>query len=266
MSIKCLLCGEEFGAITNTHLKYVHDVTLDDYRRMFPGVELASKELRYRLSDAVSEALTEDVRKQMSESHIGHEVSEETRKQIAASLDGRERSEETKRKLSVSLTDFWCSEEGEEVRQKLSVWRAGYKSSEVTKQKIKASMKANWRDPDFARRMVESWNRKPNETELQLQSVLDAYFPDEWDYVGDGQVVLGGRIPDFINIDGKKQIIEVFGVYWHDPDLFPNRPSEVELIVHYKLFGFDCLVLWEYDVWDGVEVSKRIWEYFSVRR
>jgi len=40
MSVKCLLCGKEFGAITHTHLESTHGVTMDDYREMFSDAAL----------------------------------------------------------------------------------------------------------------------------------------------------------------------------------------------------------------------------------
>ena len=36
----------------------------------------------------------------------------------------------------------------------------------------------------------------------------------EYDFVGDGKIMIGTKNPDFINIKIKK-IIEVFGDYWH---------------------------------------------------
>ena len=123
------------------------------------------------------------------------------------------------------------------------------------------SHKANWKDPEYAKMMSEAQHREPNEPGLQLQSVLDKYFPGVWKFVGDGSFWIGGKNPDFMNVSSKKQVIEIFGYYWHDPSflpsLFPNRLRE-ELIAHYKRYGFDCLVLWEYDVYNEEEVVERI--------
>lgn len=46
MSVKCLLCEEEFRAITPTHLKAIHSTTLADYRVRFPGTEVFSEETK----------------------------------------------------------------------------------------------------------------------------------------------------------------------------------------------------------------------------
>ena len=52
MCVRCLLCGEEFRAIASSHLKFVHNITMDDYRRMFPDAELTSVETRQLLREA----------------------------------------------------------------------------------------------------------------------------------------------------------------------------------------------------------------------
>ena len=72
----------------------------------------------------------------------------------------------------------------------------------------------------------------------------------EWLYNGaNKEVIIGGRSPDFINIDGKKEVIEVFGMYWHSDD------EEEQRISHYKKYGFDCKVIWEWDC-NPVEIEK----------
>lgn len=77
--------------------------------------------------------------------------------------------------------------------------------------------------------------------EMIVDTYLNSHFPNEWKYNGcrNHNVVINGKIPDFININGKKEVIEVFGRYWHKED-------EVEpLKSHYSKFGFNCIVIWE---------------------
>ena len=193
-----------------------------------------SEETRQRLSEslrgntcALGFRQTEEARRRMSESKKGREVSEETRQRMSVSLRGRVMSEETKRRRSESQAELW-------------------------------------RDPEYARMMLMAQNRKPNGPELQLQSVLDKHFPGEWKFVGDGSFWIEGKNPDFINVNERKCVIEIFGYYWHDPTFFPNRLSEEELIAHYKRYGFDCLVFWEYDVCNEEEVVGRLNEHKSM--
>jgi len=94
---------------------------------------------------------------------------------------------------------------------------------------------------EMEERMKPVWagqNRRPNKVESKLNNLLQGRYPNQWKYVGDGQVRIGGLNPDFINIDGKKAVIEVMGYYWHS-DEDEERRKEV-----YNRYGFNCLVIW----------------------
>lgn len=124
-----------------------------------------------------------------------------------------------------------------EFREKM---RLIYQSPEFSEK-----MRLNFQDPEFVERYRKGLNAKPNNAELKLQSILDKYYPNTYKYVGDFQVNLGGKFPDFININGRKEVIELFGNYWHDPNEFPDRLNQEELIEHYKQYGFSCIIIWE---------------------
>ena len=59
--------------------------------------------------------------------------------------------------------------------------------------------------------------------------------------MGDFQYFIGGRNPDFANINGQKKLIEVYGDYWHENDDPQDR------IDHFKQYGFKTLIVWESD-------------------
>ena len=139
----------------------------------------------------------------------------------------------------------------------------GHVHTGETKQAMRESMKEQWKDPEFQQRWSKSVHMKPNGPERQLQSVLDKHSPGEWKYTGDGTFWIEGKNPDFTNVNSKKQVIEIFGYYWHDPNLFPNRMSEEELIAHYKEYGFNCIIFWEFDVYNEEEVIERIKQLFT---
>lgn len=95
-------------------------------------------------------------------------------------------------------------------------------------------------------------NRPPTLPEKLLGAYLERNFPREWAYNGKDNegLVIGRKVPDFININGKKEVIEVFGEYWH-------REDEVEeKIEHYRGFGFGCTIIWDYDCWFPEELDR----------
>lgn len=89
---------------------------------------------------------------------------------------------------------------------------------------------------------------KPNIPEQKLQCILNTHFPNHWQYTGDGSVVLGGMKPDFLNVNGKKAVIEVFGDYWHGKRSRNWRETEIGRLMAYGYWGFRCLVIWEHEL------------------
>ncbi len=106
-----------------------------------------------------------------------------------------------------------------------------------------------WKDPEKASRLI---GHKPNKAEVKLDELLQRYFPYQWKYVGNGKVWLGHRCPDFINVNGKKQLIELFGIHWH------NALSSSERSYHFSQFGFNTLVIWEEELRNELPLVKKI--------
>lgn len=116
-------------------------------------------------------------------------------------------------------------------------------------------------NPELIKRCLP---QKPNEKEKALDLFIQAHFPNEWKYVGNGEVDLGGRYPDWINVNGKKQVIELFGAYWHDPFVNPKigfRKTEVATQYHYNQYGFGCLVIWQNELKKPRKLLEKIKEF-----
>lgn len=101
------------------------------------------------------------------------------------------------------------------------------------------------------RNRLKASRRKPNGAE----NVLIKLFENNnlpFDYTGNGKLIIGGKVPDFVHKTQKK-IIEVFGVYWHSPLLRPETrhiASYDKTKEHYKQYGYDCLIIWEPELKD----------------
>jgi hypothetical protein len=93
---------------------------------------------------------------------------------------------------------------------------------------------------------------RPNATEKRLGMLVDTILPKEYKYVGDGEVIMGGKCPDFININGQKKIIELFGNYWH------RRNDEEKRVNHFKRYGYCTLVIWENELKDVTVLKNRV--------
>ena len=91
---------------------------------------------------------------------------------------------------------------------------------------ISMAKKKNWQDDRYARRIIQAWRNSPNKAEKKLIGLLDEVYPNEWEYVGNGKFLLGGKCPDF-------------------------------------LYGYSCLVIWEHELEDIVGLKRKLVEGLS---
>lgn len=146
------------------------------------------------------------------------------------------------------------------------IMRELYKNPEYKKRhllkvmpKCFAGRQVSWDDPERKDARLKNWiaacRRRPSDIEVRLIDILDKYdLP--YKYVGLGEVILGGKNPDFINVNGEKKIIELFGNLWHE------KYEEAERKLHFRQYGYETLILWGRDFRkmsddEIVEVIKR---------
>jgi len=121
-----------------------------------------------------------------------------------------------------------CSE-----RMKGTHLHLGYKHSPEVRAKMSMLLRERWKNPEYSSKVCHAILKglnaeRPNKKEKILLEFLDEYYPNQWKYVGDNSVNIGGRFPDFININGKKELVEMFGKHWH------NIFEVSQRIEHYK--------------------------------
>jgi hypothetical protein len=117
---------------------------------------------------------------------------------------------------------------------------------------------ANYTDEERNARVLswaESQHMQPNKPESGLFGIVDNLYPANYKYTGGGDVVIAGKIPDFININGQKKIIELFGDYWHKDQ---NPQDRINI---FKPYGYDTLVVWEHELKDVEKLKCRIIEF-----
>jgi hypothetical protein len=198
--------------------------------------------------------MTEEHKMKISRALTGRQMSEDARKKLM----GRKHSAETREKLRQIATGktHIFSEAGkeklrqkrklqifsEETKQKISIagkgripWNRGIPMPDVTK----AKRRKLWTDPIFVQKVLSGGKKSPNKPERTLLQILEDLYPGEWRFVGDGRIIIDGRCPDFINCNGQKKIIELFGDYWHRHD------DPLARIERFKAFGYDTLIIWE---------------------
>lgn len=151
----------------------------------------------------------------------------------------------------------------EETREKLSRASKGHVTSKETREKISKTHKRLWQNPNFVAKMMRAQHVCPNKSEKYLFALLQAYFPNQWKYVGDGQNedynIFGGKTPDFIHANLSK-IIEMNGDWWHSKKKTGRTKIEEEQqrINYFAKYGYQTLVIWEYELEDSEVIIEKI--------
>ena len=192
---------------------------------------------------------------------------------VAANLKTSKRKD-VKEKISKSMKKVW---ENKEYKEKMSnahigqkTWNKGIPWTEEYRKnvisainkpsvlKIKAKKsKALWKDENYIKKIQASYHCKPNKPEKIILNILNKDYPGEWKYTGDFSFIINGKSPDFVNCNGKKLIIEMFGDYWHKGEDPQDRANI------FKPFGYETLVIWESELKNINNVTLRIHNFME---
>lgn len=112
------------------------------------------------------------------------------------------------------------------------------------------------------KRIMSARQIKPNKAELNLDSMLTNLTPD-FRYNGDFRcgISIGGKIPDWVNVNGQKKVIELLGHGWHIQNKWfkvPQGKTKEEILKHYHNFGWSCLAVYDYELRDQSLLKDRI--------
>lgn len=230
--VMCRICGERSSNLSSAHIVSQH-CSLKEYSEMFP--EAPTNSLLYSQHRSEDAKLRDNL--QLLRKH-----SDGTKDKIRQAKLGTTRSESAKRKQSESMKRKWQDPD--------------YR--ERTSEAISKVQKELWKDSEHAYKMMKSWQVKPNSVEELVGSLLGSDF----EYVGDGKISLEGFIPDFINTNGKKEIVEVNGCYWHACEecgfgdiILQNGLTSDEIhqrdlkkLEVYQKYGYKTHVIWEHEI------------------
>ena len=112
--------------------------------------------------------------------------------------------------------------------------------------------------PEQLKRVLRT--RTPNKDELKLNKILKTNWPKEWKFVGDGKVWIQGKNPDFININGKKLIIELFGNRWHEEKEADERKKI------FAKYGYQTFILWDYELKNKKKTTQMLENFININK
>jgi len=122
--------------------------------------------------------------------------------------------------------------------------KPGYICAPEHREKVRQASLRQWANPETRDRIIKSILevRSPNKVEIKVLNWLNEQLGNEWKFVGDGQIIIGGCCPDFINTNGKKLIVEFYGAFFHKPQEEGYKKKI------YAQFGYDTFAIWSKDI------------------
>lgn len=172
---------------------------------------------------------------------------EETRRKLSEIFKGRPSTMKGKHHTEEAKQKNRLAHLGKPSWNKGKPWSEDYKHNRILR----------WKDEEFAKMMGRALGTKPSKPEKYLIELLNTHFPNEWKYVGNAKFWIEGRNPDFININGKKAIIEYNGHWKHT-----KEKDEVKT-QHYLNYGYITLNLYPIDLKDEKRLIQTISNFIS---
>jgi len=130
------------------------------------------------------------------------------------------------------------------------------------------SAKKRWKSINYKNKLMKSISLslkvKINKLEKELYNLLKKILPNEYKFVGNGKIILGGFNPDFINVNGQKKVLEFFGCYWHKCpkcDFGKRLEKDKRRLKTYKSYGYKTLIVWEHELEDLPKLKEKILEF-----
>jgi G:T-mismatch repair DNA endonuclease (very short patch repair protein) len=187
-------------------------------------------------------------------SHLGKKPTDEARRNMSLAQRKLRQNPEFIDKLTLSQEDGKHRAEAQ-VRIAWGVLKSSIKQARKWKHDKKFASETMARLANS-----HTHNKLPTRGEKIVQNILDSVCPNEFGYNGRGEYGFIGRYaPDFININGKKQIVEMFGCYFHNCPQCKNemtihhvtpemrRNLDAEKLRNYEKLGYKTLVIWEHE-------------------
>jgi len=130
-------------------------------------------------------------------------------------------------------------------------WNTGLtKETDTRVLAISNSQKEHWQDPEYAKKCLH--RRTPSGSE---QTFIDQH--KEFRFVGNGQLVIGGKNPDFVSIINDHKLIEIWGEHYK----IGRNPKD--LIDFYKVRGYECLIIWAEELRHLEKIAVRVKKFMG---
>jgi len=184
----------------------------------------------------------------------GKKLSKEHIEKLRLSHLGNKPLQKTKLKMSKAHKKHWSKPEN---LKKISDAHKGKKLSKEHIKNLCIAAKKRWSNKEYIEKLRKSMKLKPNTKEKILINLFKEHNLD-YCFVGDFSFIIERKNPDFVNCNGQKKIIELFGDYWHNNSKTKYHQTEKGTKEHYAKYGWKTLVIWEKELKDIDGVLKKV--------
>ena len=208
---------------------------------------------------------TKETREKMRKNHANFKKENHPRWGQKHSLESIKKMRKPHPSIRGKKHYFYGKHHSEETKKKISQKMSGKNHPWYGKHLPKKTMdkiKKHWRKNGawHIERMRLGRLASPNKPETTVIKILSSIGNKGFLYSGDGKISLGRFNPDFIN-HKTKQIIEVYGDYWHNipKNIKVNRKRKAT----YKKLGYSLLVIWEHETYSPNKLLIKISKYIN---
>lgn len=161
----------------------------------------------------------------------------EHHKHVSQSTRGKPKSDEHKKNVSAKVKKAY--EEG----RLINPMNPNHPKYRQAIEKIKIARHLNWQDPNYRERVLPAClkSRRPTGIERKVIGIIEKHSLP-FKYTGNGSFIICGLNPDFVNINGEKVAIDVFGDHWHAIDGVNSRKAI------FAEYGWKLVVIWEREI------------------
>lgn len=147
--------------------------------------------------------------------------------------------------------------ENKERSKKIGLFWKGRPKSVKSKKKLKK----RWQNKEFREKQIratlKAMFKRP--TGLEQKAIeLHAKYNLPFTYCGDGDLIIGGKNPDFYENNGKKICLEYGSKRQREAFGTPWQEYERKRIKHFAKYGWKCLVIWAEELNDNNKLVEKI--------
>lgn len=202
-----------------------------------------------------------------SSSHSGKKLSDEHKSAIGVGNVGRIVSSKTRSRISRSSIGHVPWNRGSTKCDDVRIAEAScvlvkrWKDPEYRGKQVDAAIQ-RWKDP-IQRKNASECGKKRFQDPMYAKRILHRRTPSspeqtfidmckEFQYVGDGTLVIDGKNPDFVCINDEHKLVEIWGNYFH------KGQDPQDRINFFKDRGYDCLIIWASELKSIDSVMTRV--------